>query len=82
MILWVPIYNKACYFPFLLDVVIHPTSTWCEFYERGKRKAKMFLDILSDFGILWATKERRESSIMGTICIKNSQFLKISQECY
>jgi len=27
-ILWMPVYKKSCYFPFLCDVFIHPTS-WC-----------------------------------------------------
>jgi hypothetical protein len=32
----------------------------------------MLLDILSHFDVLWTTKERTESSIMGTICVKSS----------
>jgi hypothetical protein len=36
----------------------------------------MFLDILSDVDILWTTKERTDSNIMKTVCVKISQFLK------
>jgi hypothetical protein len=37
------------------------------FYERGKRKVEMFLDILSDFDIPWTTKVRTNSSIRETV---------------
>jgi len=39
----------------------------CGFYERGKREAKMLLDILSDFDVLWTMKEWKNSSIVETV---------------
>jgi hypothetical protein len=33
------------------------------FYERGKRYTQVFLDGLSDFDVLWATKEGTNGSV-------------------
>jgi hypothetical protein len=49
----------------------------CGYYERGKRGAKMFLDIL------WTTKEGKDSSIMETTYVlRTYDSLKHQQECY
>jgi hypothetical protein len=44
----------------------------CGFYEGEKRGAKMVLDILSDFDVLWITDQRKNSSIMETKCTTSS----------
>jgi len=41
----------------------------------------MFLDILSDFDILWSTKERTDNSIVKTIHVSGSGFFRTSYEC-
>jgi hypothetical protein len=39
----------------------------CGFYERGKKKAKMMVDILSNFDVLCTTKLKTDISIMETV---------------
>jgi hypothetical protein len=41
----------------IIDIFYIGRVMGCGFYERGKREAKMLLDILSDFDVLWTMKE-------------------------
>jgi len=38
----------------------------------GRDKADMLVDILSDFDVLWTTKERTDNSTVENIYVKNS----------
>jgi hypothetical protein len=43
---------------FEYQYVLYNKGKGCGFYERGKREAEMYPNILPDFDILWTTKER------------------------
>jgi len=65
-------HNCEYSFPLRTDVfeyqyVLYKRLRGCGFYERGRDKLKVLLNILSNFDVFWTTKERTGNSIVESI---------------
>jgi len=67
---------------FEYQYILYKKGKGCEFYERGKRYAKMLLDTWSDSDFVGHKRKNRQQYYGNYMSVKHSRFFKISWECY